>query len=91
MSLVICVLFLDFYFFGIMCGGGFGDWDWDCDCGGFGVRGGGGFFLKKFGNFGECLCKKKWDLSEFFKFEKNFYVEYLEVVRLILYEVDELC
>lgn len=48
----------------------------------FGARGGGGLPLKKFGNPGERLRKKKWDLSELPKFEKNFYVEHPEVARL---------
>lgn len=37
---------------------------------------------KKFGNPGERLRKKKWDLSELPKFEKNFYAEHPEVARL---------
>nr|XP_008509240.1 PREDICTED: probable ATP-dependent RNA helicase DDX17 isoform X1 [Equus przewalskii] len=56
----------------------------------FGARGGGGLPPKKFGNPGERLRKKKWDLSELPKFEKNFYVEHPEVARLTPYEVDEL-
>lgn len=48
----------------------------------FGARGGGGLPPKKFGNPGERLRKKKWDLSELPKFEKNFYVEHPEVARL---------
>lgn len=73
-----------------MRGGGFGDRDRDRDRGGFGARGGGGLPPKKFGNPGERLRKKKWDLSELPKFEKNFYVEHPEVARLTPYEVDEL-
>lgn len=65
-----------------MRGGGFGDRDRDRDRGGFGARGGGGLPPKKFGNPGERLRKKKWDLSELPKFEKNFYVEHPEVARL---------
>uniref|UniRef100_A0A8C0IYP1 RNA helicase n=1 Tax=Chelonoidis abingdonii TaxID=106734 RepID=A0A8C0IYP1_CHEAB len=45
---------------------------------------------KKFGNPGERLRKKKWDLNELPKFEKNFYVEHPEVARLTPYEVEEL-
>uniref|UniRef100_A0A8C8SA84 RNA helicase n=1 Tax=Pelusios castaneus TaxID=367368 RepID=A0A8C8SA84_9SAUR len=45
---------------------------------------------KKFGNPGERLRKKKWDLNELPKFEKNFYVEHPEVARLTAYEVEEL-
>lgn len=48
----------------------------------FGARGGSGLPPKKFGNPGERLRKKKWDLSELPKFEKNFYVEHPEVARL---------
>ncbi|MEJ1271511.1 DEAD (Asp-Glu-Ala-Asp) box polypeptide 17 [Cricetulus griseus] len=73
-----------------MRGGGFGDRDRDRDRGGFGARGGSGLPPKKFGNPGERLRKKKWDLSELPKFEKNFYVEHPEVARLTPYEVDEL-
>ncbi|KAI4545885.1 hypothetical protein MG293_002440 [Ovis ammon polii] len=80
----------DLYPFGTMRGGGFGDRDRDRDRGGFGARGGGGLPPKKFGNPGERLRKKKWDLSELPKFEKNFYVEHPEVARLTPYEVDEL-
>lgn len=80
----------DLYPFGTMRGGGFGDRDRDRDRGGFGARGGSGLPPKKFGNPGERLRKKKWDLSELPKFEKNFYVEHPEVARLTPYEVDEL-
>lgn len=33
----------------------------------------------KFGNPGERLHKKKWNLDELPKFEKNFYAEHAEV------------
>lgn len=36
---------------------------------------------KKFGNPGEKLTKKKWNLDELPKFEKNFYQEHPDVVR----------
>ncbi|KAJ6658914.1 hypothetical protein lerEdw1_019550 [Lerista edwardsae] len=65
---------------------GFGDRGRDRDRGGFG----GSLAPKKFGNPGERLRKKKWDLNELPKFEKNFYVEHPEVARLTPYEVDEL-
>ncbi|XP_029446073.1 probable ATP-dependent RNA helicase DDX17 [Rhinatrema bivittatum] len=56
-------------------------------------RGGGGSGLlppKKFGNPGERLRKKKWDLSELPKFEKNFYAEHPEVTRMTSFDVEEL-
>ncbi|XP_054844739.1 probable ATP-dependent RNA helicase DDX17 isoform X2 [Heteronotia binoei] len=65
---------------------GFGDRGRDRDRGGFGSP----LPPKKFGNPGERLRKKKWDLNELPKFEKNFYVEHPEVARLTPYEVDEL-
>uniref|UniRef100_A0A674BIS1 RNA helicase n=1 Tax=Salmo trutta TaxID=8032 RepID=A0A674BIS1_SALTR len=37
---------------------------------------------KKFGNPGERLRKKKWDLNELPKFEKNFYNEHPDVQRM---------
>lgn len=36
----------------------------------------------KFGNPGERLRKKKWNLDELPKFEKNFYTEHPEVQRM---------
>ncbi|XP_017548466.1 probable ATP-dependent RNA helicase DDX17 [Pygocentrus nattereri] len=44
---------------------------------------------KKFGNPGDRLRKKKWDLEELPKFEKNFYNEHIEVQRMTQYEVEE--
>ncbi|KAM9483523.1 putative ATP-dependent RNA helicase DDX17 [Clarias gariepinus] len=44
---------------------------------------------KKFGNPGDRLRKKKWDLSELPKFEKNFYSEHPEVQRMSPYEMEE--
>ncbi|KAL6455623.1 hypothetical protein MHYP_G00354740 [Metynnis hypsauchen] len=44
---------------------------------------------KKFGNPGDRLRKKKWDLDELPKFEKNFYSEHIEVQRMTQYEVEE--
>ncbi|KAF4080109.1 hypothetical protein AMELA_G00166700 [Ameiurus melas] len=44
---------------------------------------------KKFGNPGERLRKKKWDLSELPKFEKNFYNEHPEIQRMNQYEIEE--
>ncbi|XP_008294587.1 probable ATP-dependent RNA helicase DDX17 [Stegastes partitus] len=44
---------------------------------------------KKFGNPGDRLRKKRWDLDELPKFEKNFYTEHLEVQRLSQYDLEE--
>ncbi|XP_036376306.1 probable ATP-dependent RNA helicase DDX17 isoform X1 [Megalops cyprinoides] len=44
---------------------------------------------KKFGNPGERLRKKKWDLDELPKFEKNFYSEHPEVQRMTQYDIEE--
>ncbi|XP_028268794.1 probable ATP-dependent RNA helicase DDX17 [Parambassis ranga] len=44
---------------------------------------------KKFGNPGDRLRKKRWDLDELPKFEKNFYNEHLEVQRISQYDVEE--
>ncbi|XP_059203263.1 probable ATP-dependent RNA helicase DDX17 [Centropristis striata] len=46
---------------------------------------------RKFGNPGERLRKKRWDLDELPKFEKNFYSEHPEVQRLSQYDVEEYC
>ncbi|KAK9535497.1 hypothetical protein VZT92_007873 [Zoarces viviparus] len=46
---------------------------------------------KKFGNPGDRLRKKRWDLDELPKFEKNFYVEHLELQRMSQYDVEEYC
>ncbi|XP_068574499.1 probable ATP-dependent RNA helicase DDX17 isoform X2 [Cebidichthys violaceus] len=46
---------------------------------------------KKFGNPGDRLRKKRWDLDELPKFEKNFYVEHSEVQRMSQYDVEEYC
>uniref|UniRef100_A0A7N8XN57 RNA helicase n=1 Tax=Mastacembelus armatus TaxID=205130 RepID=A0A7N8XN57_9TELE len=43
----------------------------------------------KFGNPGERLRKKRWNLDELPKFEKNFYAEHLEVQRISPYEMEE--
>uniref|UniRef100_H3CL71 RNA helicase n=1 Tax=Tetraodon nigroviridis TaxID=99883 RepID=H3CL71_TETNG len=43
----------------------------------------------KFGNPGERLRKKRWNLDELPKFEKNFYTEPPEVQRMSQYEVEE--
>lgn len=37
---------------------------------------------RKFGNPGDRLRKKRWDLDELPKFEKNFYAEHSEVQRM---------
>ncbi|RVE69175.1 hypothetical protein OJAV_G00075200 [Oryzias javanicus] len=44
---------------------------------------------KKFGNPGERLRRKKWDLDQLPKFEKNFYTEHSEVQRLSQFDVEE--
>ncbi|XP_075888332.1 putative ATP-dependent RNA helicase DDX17 [Nelusetta ayraudi] len=44
---------------------------------------------RKFGNPGDRLRKKKWDLDELPKFEKNFYNEHSELQRMSQYEVEE--
>ncbi|XP_068444646.1 probable ATP-dependent RNA helicase DDX17 [Clinocottus analis] len=44
----------------------------------------------KFGNPGERLRKKKWNLDELPKFEKNFYVEHPEVQHMSQHDLEEL-
>ncbi|XP_076871933.1 putative ATP-dependent RNA helicase DDX17 isoform X2 [Brachyhypopomus gauderio] len=44
---------------------------------------------KKFGNPGDRLRKKKWDLDELPKFEKNFYNEHPEVQRVTQYDIED--
>ncbi|XP_035511413.1 probable ATP-dependent RNA helicase DDX17 [Morone saxatilis] len=44
---------------------------------------------RKFGNPGERLRKKRWDLDELPKFEKNFYSEHSEVQRMSQYDEEE--
>uniref|UniRef100_A0AAQ5ZLU5 RNA helicase n=1 Tax=Amphiprion ocellaris TaxID=80972 RepID=A0AAQ5ZLU5_AMPOC len=43
----------------------------------------------KFGNPGERLRKKRWNLDELPKFEKNFYTEHPDVQRMTQYEMEE--
>ncbi|XP_037621562.1 probable ATP-dependent RNA helicase DDX17 isoform X1 [Sebastes umbrosus] len=43
----------------------------------------------KFGNPGERLRKKKWNLDELPKFEKNFYAEHPEVQHMSQHEMEE--
>uniref|UniRef100_A0A672IEJ9 RNA helicase n=1 Tax=Salarias fasciatus TaxID=181472 RepID=A0A672IEJ9_SALFA len=43
----------------------------------------------KFGNPGDRLRKKKWNLDELPKFEKNFYTEHLEVQHMSQFDVEE--
>ncbi|XP_071770015.1 putative ATP-dependent RNA helicase DDX17 isoform X1 [Centroberyx gerrardi] len=43
----------------------------------------------KFGNPGDRLRKKKWNLDELQKFDKNFYAEHPEVQRMTQYDIDE--
>uniref|UniRef100_A0A4W3I4K6 RNA helicase n=1 Tax=Callorhinchus milii TaxID=7868 RepID=A0A4W3I4K6_CALMI len=54
-----------------------------------GLSRGGPSLGKKFGQPGERLRKKKWDLDDLPKFEKNFYVEHPDVVRLTDFEIEE--
>ncbi|KAM3863482.1 putative ATP-dependent RNA helicase DDX17 [Diretmus argenteus] len=44
---------------------------------------------KRFGNPGDRLRKKKWDLDELPKFEKNFYSEHPEVQRMSQYDLED--
>uniref|UniRef100_A0A665W8I3 RNA helicase n=1 Tax=Echeneis naucrates TaxID=173247 RepID=A0A665W8I3_ECHNA len=67
--------------------GSYGDRDRDRDRGR--DRGGGPPPGKKFGNPGDRLRKKRWDLDELPKFEKNFYNEHVEVQRLSQYDLEE--
>uniref|UniRef100_A0A8C3GB02 RNA helicase n=1 Tax=Cyclopterus lumpus TaxID=8103 RepID=A0A8C3GB02_CYCLU len=46
---------------------------------------------KKFGNPGDRLRKKRWDLAELPKFEKNFYVEHPDLQRMSQDDVEEHC
>uniref|UniRef100_A0A8D0EU43 Probable ATP-dependent RNA helicase DDX5 n=1 Tax=Strix occidentalis caurina TaxID=311401 RepID=A0A8D0EU43_STROC len=55
----------------------------------FGGSRGGPLSGKKFGNPGEKLTKKKWNLDELPKFEKNFYQEHPDVVRRTVQEVEQ--
>ncbi|XP_074540240.1 putative ATP-dependent RNA helicase DDX17 [Halichoeres trimaculatus] len=57
----------------------------------FGAMGGGrsGPPPMKFGNPGERLRKKRWNLDELPKFEKNFYNEHMELQRMSQFEMDE--
>uniref|UniRef100_A0A8C2WS66 RNA helicase n=2 Tax=Cyclopterus lumpus TaxID=8103 RepID=A0A8C2WS66_CYCLU len=45
----------------------------------------------KFGNPGDRLRKKKWNLDELPKFEKNFYAEHPEVQHMSQHEMEEFC
>ncbi|XP_022623146.1 probable ATP-dependent RNA helicase DDX17 [Seriola dumerili] len=55
----------------------------------FGSSRGGPPSGKKFGNPGDRLRKKRWDLDELPKFEKNFYSEHIEVQRMSQYDLEE--
>ncbi|XP_034043483.1 probable ATP-dependent RNA helicase DDX17 [Thalassophryne amazonica] len=57
--------------------------------GGGGMGGRGGPPPMKFGNPGERLRKKRWNLDELPKFEKNFYTEHPEIQRTNQYELEE--
>lgn len=43
----------------------------------------------KFGNPGDRLRKKRWNLDELPKFEKNFYTEHSDVQRMTQYDIEE--
>ncbi|XP_061625701.1 probable ATP-dependent RNA helicase DDX17 isoform X6 [Phyllopteryx taeniolatus] len=43
----------------------------------------------KFGHLGDSLRKKRWNLDELPKFEKNFYTEHPEIQHLTQYEIEE--
>ncbi|XP_061740570.1 probable ATP-dependent RNA helicase DDX17 [Nerophis ophidion] len=45
--------------------------------------------LKRFGNPGDRLRKKRWDLNALPKFEKNFYTEHPEVQRMTQYDIED--
>ncbi|XP_014864146.1 PREDICTED: probable ATP-dependent RNA helicase DDX17 [Poecilia mexicana] len=76
-------------------GSSYGDRDRDRDRGRDRPRFGGGMGGRsgpppmKFGNPGERLRKKRWNLDELPKFEKNFYTEHVEVQRIGEYDVEE--
>uniref|UniRef100_A0A096LTR3 RNA helicase n=1 Tax=Poecilia formosa TaxID=48698 RepID=A0A096LTR3_POEFO len=76
-------------------GSSYGDRDRDRDRGRDRPRFGGGMGGRsgpppmKFGNPGERLRKKRWNLDELPKFEKNFYTEHVEVQRIGQYDVEE--
>ncbi|XP_056870439.1 probable ATP-dependent RNA helicase DDX17 [Takifugu flavidus] len=55
----------------------------------FGSSRGGPPSGRKFGNPGDRLRKKRWDLDELPKFEKNFYSEHPEVQRMSQSELEE--
>ncbi|KAJ6656499.1 hypothetical protein lerEdw1_003788 [Lerista edwardsae] len=55
----------------------------------FGGSRGGSLGGKKFGNPGEKLTKKKWNLDELPKFEKNFYQEHPDVARRAMQEIEQ--
>ncbi|KAK7939049.1 hypothetical protein WMY93_002375 [Mugilogobius chulae] len=54
-----------------------------------GNRGGGGGGGGKFGNPGERLRKRHWNLDELPKFEKNFYQQHPDVARRSMQEVQQ--
>ncbi|XP_037545631.1 probable ATP-dependent RNA helicase DDX17 [Nematolebias whitei] len=56
---------------------------------GGGMGGRGGAPPLKFGNPGERLRKKRWNLDELPKFEKNFYNEHPDVQQMGQYDVEE--
>ncbi|XP_077415372.1 putative ATP-dependent RNA helicase DDX17 isoform X3 [Vanacampus margaritifer] len=71
--------------------GSYGDRDRGRDRGSprFGSSRSGSSSIKKIGNPGDRLRKKRWDLDELPKFEKNFYSEHPEVQRMGQYDIEE--
>ncbi|XP_061578908.1 probable ATP-dependent RNA helicase DDX17 isoform X2 [Cololabis saira] len=74
-----------------MRGSSYGDRDRGRDRPRFGGGMGGRSGSNKFGNPGERLRKKKWNLDELPKFEKDFYTQHDEVERMGQFEVEEFC
>ncbi|KAL3067373.1 hypothetical protein OYC64_017165 [Pagothenia borchgrevinki] len=71
-------------------GSSYGDRDHGRDRPRFGATSGrGGPPPMKFGNPGERLRKKKWNMDDLPKFEKNFYTEHPEVQHLSQFEMEE--
>ncbi|KAJ7992614.1 hypothetical protein DPEC_G00280510 [Dallia pectoralis] len=72
-------------------GSSYGDRDRGRDRGSprFGSSRSGPSLNKKFGNPGERLRKKKWDLDQLPKFEKNFYTEHPDVQHMTQYDLEE--
>ncbi|XP_068607519.1 probable ATP-dependent RNA helicase DDX17 isoform X2 [Brachionichthys hirsutus] len=73
-----------------MRGGSYGDRDRGRDRPRFGAMSSrGGAPPMKFGNPGERLRKKRWNLDELPKFEKNFYTEHPDIQHTSQYDMEE--